>query len=69
MPTTCFNQDAAVAYNGNVSGCGGQLISPTRAKRLSGDPETDWGIVMNGYNCVDALNSNGFDVGIPHELL
>ena len=35
------------------------LLSPTRASRFSGDPQVDWGKVMNGYNYVDSINATG----------
>ena len=63
-----FNQHAAVAYNENVNGSGSQLISPTRVKRFSGDPGTDWGIVMNSYSYVDALNGKGAFAGIQKPM-
>jgi hypothetical protein len=39
------------------------LISPARASRFSGDPQVDWGKVMNGYNYMDALNATGAFAG------
>ena len=51
-----FNQHAVVAVNENVLAAG--LISPTRAKRFSGDPQVDWGKLMNGFSYIDALNSS-----------
>ena len=39
------------------------LISPARASRFSGDPQVDWGRVMNGYNYMDALNATGAFAG------
>jgi hypothetical protein len=35
------------------------LINPLRPARFAGDPQTDWGKVMNGYNYIDALNGTG----------
>jgi hypothetical protein len=58
-----FNQHSAVAYNENVNGSGGQLVSPTRASRFNGDPQIDWGSLMKGYNYVDALNGKGAFAG------
>ena len=40
------------------------LVSPTRASRFSGDPQVDWGKVMNGYNYIDALNGTGAFAGV-----
>ena len=51
-----FNQHAVVAVNENVLAAG--LISPTRAIRFSGDPQVDWGKLMNGFSYIDALNSS-----------
>lgn len=62
-----FNQRAAVAYN-EILLPGSQLISPTRASRFSGDPQVDWGKVMNGYNYVDALNGTGAFAGVQTPL-
>jgi hypothetical protein len=56
--TNLFNQRSAVAYNENVI-AGSGLINPTRVPRFSGDPGTDWGKIMNGFNFVDALNGAG----------
>ena len=44
------------------------LISPTRAARFAGDPQVDWGKVMNGYNYVDALNGTGAFNGVQTKL-
>ncbi len=42
---------------------------PTRASRFSGDPQTDWGKLMNGYNYIDALNGTGaFAGGVQSKL-
>ena len=59
-----LNQRAAVGYNEIVIGAAAQLISPTRASRFSGDPQVDWGKVMNGYNYIDALNGKGAFAGV-----
>jgi hypothetical protein len=40
------------------------LINPLRAPRFAGDPGTDWGKVMNGYNYMDALNGTGAFGGV-----
>ena len=58
-----LNQRSVVAVNENVNGSTGQLVSPTRASRFSGDPNVDWGILMKGYNYVDALNGTGAFAG------
>jgi hypothetical protein len=52
-----FNQHAATSYYQFVIPT--NLINPTRPSRFSGDPQTDWAKVMNGYNYVDALNGTG----------
>jgi hypothetical protein len=44
------------------------LISPTRPSRFSGDPQVDWGKVMNGYNYIDALNGAGAFAGVQSKL-
>ena len=41
-----------------------QLISPTRPSRFSGDPQVDWGKMMNGYNYIDAMNGAGAFAGV-----
>lgn len=52
-----FNQHAATSYYQFVVPT--NLINPTRPKRFSGDPGTDWAKVMNAYNYIDALNGTG----------
>ncbi|HTS66139.1 MAG TPA: TonB-dependent receptor, partial [Candidatus Acidoferrales bacterium] len=44
------------------------LVSPTRPSRFSGDPQVDWGKVMNGYNYIDALNATGAFAGVQSKL-
>jgi hypothetical protein len=44
------------------------LVNPTRAARFAGDPQTDWGKVMNGYNYMDALNATGAFAGVQNKL-
>jgi len=61
-----LNQRAAVGYNEIVLPTG--LISPTRASRFPGDPQVDWGKVMNGYNYMDALNGTGAFAGVQSKL-
>lgn len=63
-----LNQRAAVGYNELVMGISAQLISPTRASRFAGDPQVDWGKVMNGYNYIDALNSKGAFAGVQSPI-
>jgi outer membrane receptor protein involved in Fe transport len=63
-----FNQHSAVAVNENVNGSSGQLVSPTRASRFSGDPQVNWGILMKGYNYSDALNGKGAFTGIQSPM-
>lgn len=44
-------------------------INPRRTPRFAGDPGTDFGKVMNGYNYVDALNGTGaFGGGVQTPL-
>jgi hypothetical protein len=64
--TNVFNQRAAVGFY--QFAIPSQLISPTRAPRFSGDPQVDWGKVMNGYNYVDALNAKGAFAGLQTPL-
>jgi len=54
-----LNQHAAVAVNENVNASTGQLVSPTRAPRFSGDPGLNWAQIMSPYNYVDAVNHAG----------
>jgi hypothetical protein len=62
-----LNQHSAVGYYEFAIPT--NLISPSRvagnalAPRFPGDPSTDWGKVMNGYNYVDALNGAGAFAG------
>jgi hypothetical protein len=45
------------------------LVNPTRPSRFSGDPQTDWGKLMNGYNYIDAMNGTGaFAGGVQSKL-
>jgi hypothetical protein len=44
------------------------LVSPTRASRFPGDPNLDWGKVMNGYNYIDAVNATGAFAGVQSPL-
>lgn len=60
--TNLFNNHSAVGYYEFVIPTG--LISPTRPSRFSGDPQVDWGKVMNGYNYVDAVNATGAFAGV-----
>jgi hypothetical protein len=43
-------------------------LSPTRPSRFPGDPQVDWGKVMNGYNYIDALNGAGAFAGVQSKL-
>jgi hypothetical protein len=61
--TNLFNQRAGVSYVEGPVGSTGQLINPVRASRFSGDPQVDFGKVMNGYSYLDALNSAGAFAG------
>jgi hypothetical protein len=60
--TNLLNNRTANAFNENVIATG--LINPKRASRFSGDPRTDWGKVMNGFNFVDALNGTATFAGV-----
>src|SRR5256885_2573896 len=55
--STLFPYTTLFRSNENVIATG--LINPTRPSRFSGDPGTDWGKVMNGFNFMDALNGTG----------
>jgi Carboxypeptidase regulatory-like domain/TonB dependent receptor/TonB-dependent Receptor Plug Domain len=56
-----FNQRASVAdYQFMIPT---NLVNPLRPARFAGDPGTDWGKVMNGYNYIDALNGTGAFAG------
>jgi hypothetical protein len=44
------------------------LINPTRAARFPGDPQVDFGKVMNGFNYIDALNGAGAFAGVQSKL-
>jgi hypothetical protein len=57
-----LNQHAATSYYEYVHPS--NHISPTRASRFSGDPQIDWGKLMNGYNYMDALNATGSFAGV-----
>jgi outer membrane receptor protein involved in Fe transport len=61
-----FNQRAPVAYN--EIALPSNLVSPTRASRFPGDPNVDWGKVMNGYNYIDSLNGTGAFTGVQTPL-
>ncbi len=56
-----LNQHAATSYYEYVHPS--NHISPARAPRFSGDPQIDWGKVVNGYNYIDALNATGAFAG------
>ena len=43
-------------------------VSPSRASRFSGDPQFDWGKVMNGFNYIDAANATGAFAGVQSKL-
>jgi hypothetical protein len=61
-----FNQRAGVGYY--EFAIPSNLVSPTRAARFPGDPQVDWGKVMNGYNYMDALNATGAFTGVQSKL-
>jgi hypothetical protein len=52
-----FNQHAPTSYYQFVIPT--NLINPARASRFPGDPQTDWGKIMNGYDYIAALNGTG----------
>jgi hypothetical protein len=54
-----FNQHAATSFYEYMTPANAGLISPTRPKRFSGDPQVDWAKVMSPYNYMDALNGTG----------
>jgi len=43
-------------------------INPTRPSRFPGDPQTDFGKVMNGYDYIAALNGTGDFAGVQSPL-
>jgi len=61
-----FNQRASTVYYQFAIPT--NLVSPTRASRFSGDPQVDWGKVMNGFNYIDALNGTGAFAGVQAKL-
>lgn len=64
--TNLLNNHGATAYYQFMIPA--NLVSPTRAARFSGDPQVDWGKVMNGYNYMDALNATGAFAGVQGKL-
>ena len=52
-----FNNRSATAFNENALASG--LISPLRQARFSGDPQVDWGLIMNGFDPIAAVNGTG----------
>jgi len=64
-----FNQHAATSISESVViAANTSLINPTRAPRFPGDPGTDFGKVMNGYDYVAALNGTGDFAGVQSPL-
>jgi len=61
-----FNRHKATSYY--QFAIPANLINPTRASRFSGDPQTDWGKVMNGYDYTAALNGTGAFAGVQAPL-
>jgi len=56
-----FNQRASVAdYQFMIPT---NYVNPLRPERFSGDPQTDWGKLLNGYNYIDAMNATGAFAG------
>ena len=64
--TNIFNQRASTIYYEFMVPT--NLVSPTRASRFPGDPQVDWGKVMNGYNYMDGLNATGSFAGVQPKL-
>jgi outer membrane receptor protein involved in Fe transport len=64
--TNLFNQRATTTYYEFMIPT--NLVNPTRPARFPGDPQTDWGKVMNGYNYIDALNGTGAFAGVQAPL-
>jgi hypothetical protein len=63
-----FNHRAETAVREFVNISSTNIISPNRASRFPGDPQVDWGKVLNGYNYVDALNGTGAFAGVQNPL-
>ena len=61
-----FNQHAATAMFEIVALP--NVINPTRPSRFTGDPQTDWGKLMNGYDYIEALNGTGAFAGVQSPL-
>jgi Carboxypeptidase regulatory-like domain/TonB-dependent Receptor Plug Domain len=61
-----FNQHSATSVNQIVVAT--NLINPSRPSRFPGDPQTDWGKVMNGYDYIAALNGTGDFSGVQSPL-
>ena len=64
--TNLFNHRAILGVSEFVIPTG--LISPSRPARFQGDPQVDFGKVMNGYNYIDALNGTGAFSGVQNKL-
>lgn len=64
--TNLFNQRASTIYYEFMIPT--NLVNPSRPARFAGDPQTDWGKVMNGYNYMDALNATGAFAGVQSKL-
>ena len=43
-------------------------VTPNRAARFVGDPQLDWGKVMNGFSYIDAANATGAFAGVQSKL-
>ena len=61
-----FNQRASTVYYEFMIPT--NLVNPSRPSRFPGDPQTDWGKVMNGFNYIDALNGTGAFAGVQSKL-
>jgi len=56
-----FNQRAALAFY--QFAIPSNTLAPSRSARFAGDPLYDYGLLMNGFNYVDALNGTGAFAG------
>ena len=61
-----FNQHAVTSVFQFISPT--NVINPSRPSRFTGDPQTDWGKVMNGFNYIDALNGAGDFAGVQSPM-
>jgi hypothetical protein len=62
-----FNQHAGLAFY-QFAFPGSNTLLPSRTKRFAGDPGYDYGLLMNGFNYIDAANATGAFKGIQAPL-